>query len=159
MASPQSDDHNTPEQALWFTRVVWFMLLMGQVVYVAYILYQWSVGPAERSGNVDLPWSLFYVSIAMLLMGIAIGLFWRAQTYKRHWQGSAVTPEGYAHGNIMLLAMCETLAFVSLTATLVAGRWWPFVIPAVIAAAVQVVNFPNGRAMQPTDPDFGARRD
>ena len=67
MASPQSDDHNTPEQALWFTRVVWFMLLMGQVVYVAYILYQWSVGPAERSGNVDLPWSLFYVSLFRIL--------------------------------------------------------------------------------------------
>ncbi len=151
---PQENHPNQPQhRTLITTRIIWAAMLVGQIGFMAAIAVVWNLQNTFQL-NPDTARLLFYISLGMLFTLIPLGYTMRSQTYKRYWQAHAVTPAGYLQGNIVLLAMCESVAIIALVATLLSGTWWPTLAPAVAAMAVQVVNFPNGRPMQPANPAF-----
>ncbi len=140
----------TAERALRVLRLLWAAMLgtqlTGLVVFVAML--------PGRSPNMGAGWTIFIGATVMLAVSVPAGYFARSQLYKRHWEGNRVTPRGYLTGNVVLLSLCESVGLLGLVGVLVSGSVWPCVVPAVIAMAVQVVNFPTGHAMGPTDGVF-----
>ena len=65
-----------------------------------------------------------------------------------------VTPAGYARGNILLLSMLGGPSLFGLVICVLAGSLWPYVIPSAAGMALQVINFPTGKPMQPHAPGF-----
>ena len=140
---------STPRGTLITTRIIWGALLAGQIGFLFVILVIWSQEDAAAvEHSEDVAQIVGYVAIAMLVVLTPIGYFIRSQVYKANWQGDVVKPLGYARGNIILLAMLEGTAFFGLIGTLIERSFssLPFVV-AVIAMAIQVINFPNGRPM------------
>lgn len=141
-----------PAEALLMTRIVWAALLVGQVAFGAVVAALLTGGTIE--GDPSLYPLLFYVCVALLVGAVVLGYFARNQVYKAHWREHAVLPRGYMAGNLALLALMEMTSFAALVAVLVTERLLPTLLVAVISVLVQLINFPDGRAMRPTPPDF-----
>lgn len=142
-SEPQS-----PKAALLTLRIVWGALLFGVLVFmlvVGIILANTAAKPVDA----QFATVLLVVLLALLVTELPIGYFVRMQVYKRSWQGDVISPSGYSTGNIILFACCESVALFALIVVLITRSYWPAIIPAVIAMAIMVVNFPNGRAMFP----------
>ena len=148
MAEDQPGSESNPRGMLITTRILWAALLAGQIGFMFVILVIWSQkadSPAQNSE--DVAQIIGYIAIAMLVLLTPIGYFIRNQVYKANWEGDVVTPLGYMRGNIILLAMLEGTAFLGLIGTLVQGSFGLPLVPAVVAMAIQVINFPHGRPM------------
>lgn len=132
------------------TRALWAGLVGVQVLFgitvVGMVLAE--VVPAHPQ------WypMLLYVSAIALAVLTPMGYFARAQMYKAHWRGGAVTPGGYLMGNLVLLVFLQSAGLVALLAVLMIGRVLPTLLLALLALAVQLANFPHGRPMEPRDP-------
>ncbi len=148
----------TNRGSLFTVRLIWLAMIVGQVLFAAMCIYLKLSGRFALSTNEAVK-VLLPISIAYLVGALPVACFIRSQIYKRHWQRHAVAPEGYASGNIIFLAICESAALLSLISMMLADAIFPAIVPALVAFAVQLVNYPTGRAMVP-DPflaDTGLR--
>jgi hypothetical protein len=137
-----------PKAALRTIRLLWAAMLVGQILFMIVI----AVMHIQRDGETSqISKLLGYVGFGMLPVMTAVGYFIRNQTYKANWREDVITPQGYGGGNLILLAMLEGVALLSLVATLLHGSFGLPFVPAMIAMAIQVINYPNGRAMYPPD--------
>ena len=142
--------NDDPKQMLLVTRIVWAAMLAGQVLFMIVIPF---IQPTEPTENAA-PQALLLLSFAMLVVLVPVGYYVRMQAYKANWRENIVTPGGYFVGNIILLAMCEGVAFMGLVNVHLRGELFPALIPTILALMVQIINFPNGRAMQPDPLDL-----
>ena len=141
-----------PPQALRQTRLIWLILIVGQIGFGVVVLFlnsQRSTPP-----NADLYPMLFYVSVGVLVTSVMMGYFLRNQIYKANWQEHAITPKGYFMGNLLLMAALEGAAILALASILITGNILPTGTVALAALAMQAVNFPTGGPMQPSRPVF-----
>ena len=137
----------TPSRALIILRVVWAALLMGQLIFMGVIAALPSLEP-DFQADPRIGQIVFFASLAMLISAVPVGYFVRGQIYKKHWRDDVVHPMGYVLGNFFLLALCEGVALIGLTAAMLGGHMG-YAAPGFIAMAVQVINFPHGRPMWP----------
>jgi len=142
---PNITDKN---QSLKMTRLVWFALLMGQFVFLGVI----GSGVIDIKASESMPANvLFIANMLFLFIAIPIGLFIRNQIYKANWVGDVVQPQGYLTGNLIFLAICEGVSMLGLVNTMLAGKFGLPILPSVLALAVFVLNFPNGKPMQSSE--------
>jgi len=147
----QSEQIQDPAAALLTLRILWAAMLGGVVTFGVVVAFLFTKGGYRgTSSSPDLERIFLAIGFGALVIAVPIGYFIRNQSYKRHWQGQAVTPGGYVTGNLILLAMCEGVAFFSLVATLAVGAFGWVTAPGVLAAAGMLVNFPTGRPMMST---------
>lgn len=140
----------SPEAALRVARFLWLAMLAGQLILGGFVL---GLRVTQKAPPVPEMAGVFTgVAFVVTLVLIAVGLFVRGETYKRFWQGAAVTPQGYVQGNLLLLAMCEGATLLGAILMMLCGEWFPIALAPAISFAAFVVNFPNGRAMQNDDP-------
>ncbi len=148
---------------LLIVRVIWIALVLTQLgfgsVVVATVLSAGgdaSGGGAATSGGgqSQLSGQMLAIGVGVLIGAVGMGYFIRNQSYKKHWQGHAVTPPGYFQGNLVLLALLEMASFVVLVFVLISGKLFPVVLPAVASLAVQCVNFPVGTPMDEALPEM-----
>ena len=151
MSEPTYTDANR-RITLVIMRVIWSALIVGQVGFGAVVLYQVKVGQA--GGQSQLAGQMLAIAVAVLIAAVGIGYFVRNQSYKKYWQGNAVTPPGFFQGNLILLAALEGASFITLVFVMTTGQMFPMILPAVISLAIQFANFPSGIPMQETPPDF-----
>ena len=143
-----TDRRNT----LLIVRVIWIMLVLGQVGFGAVVVL--TVMSASGSGQGHLKSQMLAIGAGVLIGAVGLGYFARNQAYKKHWQGHAVTPAGYFQGNLILLALLEMASFLSLVFVMISGELFPVVLPALGSLVVQCVNFPSGAPMQEALPDM-----
>src|SRR5690606_27539302 len=111
-------------------------------------------GNTSEKMNVSASQVLLGVNSVMLLICVAIGYFARMQLYKRHWHDNVVQPEGYFSGNLMLFALCEGMALLSIVNAMMAQEWYPYLLPGLAAVLVILINFPTGKPLKPHAPDL-----
>ena len=135
------------KQRLTVLRIIWFALLMGQVVFAAVVLF---ILPPQRQQNPDMLRLMFWILLAMLLVMVPVGLIVRRIIYRGGMDESgAVSPQAYATGTIVFLAMCEGVGFFGLVCTMLNGGPGPHLVVALTAMAIQLVSFPTGAPMRP----------
>src|SRR5262245_47071530 len=128
-------------------RIIWAALLMGEVTF--FIVIATVIWPSSRPpGDDQLLKMLFYADVAALLTMVPVGLFLRNSMFNRARQqtqdaGSAM----YQTGSIILWAMCEGVVFLGLVGAMLNKGPWPYLIPAIIAAAVQLATFPTASSI------------
>jgi hypothetical protein len=144
---PGKAQQPTPAGTLLVTRIIWAALLMGQVIFLVIVL---TIGPGFAEPDPELMQILLYVLFAMLVTMVPIAYVVRGVIYNKG-RRDGVQPQAYATGNILFLAMCEGVGFAGLTFALLNRGGGPHLIVALIAMAVQVINFPTGRAMRGDD--------
>jgi cytochrome bd-type quinol oxidase subunit 2 len=149
----------SPPQALRTIRVLWFALLLGEVLFLGVIVFLLSTGNAVTSMPAETIQLLFYINSAMLAAAVPLGHFLRRKRYEAARDGDVVTPQGYLSGNILLYAMCEGQALFSLVIVMMAGQYLPYVVPAIVAMTVQVLNWPTGAPMQSAERGFFGREE
>lgn len=140
---------------LMILRVIWVVLVVGQVCFGAVVIF--SVLNPHTAGQTQLRGQMMAIATGVLIGAVGLGYFIRNQSYKKHWQGHAVTPAGFFQGNLILLAALEGSSFVTLVFVMTSGQVFPMVLPAVASLAVQCANFPTGAPMESTMP--GMARD
>ena len=145
---PEKMQQPTPAGTLLVTRIIWAALLMGQVIFLVIVL---TIGPRFSEPDPELMQILLYVLMAMLVAMVPIAYIVRGVIYNKGRRDGIVQPPAYATGNILFLAMCEGVGFAGLTFALLNRGGGPHLIVALVAMAVQVVNFPTGRAMRGDD--------
>ena len=137
-----------PLSPLATLRIIWAALIAGPVVFALVILFV--VRPQQAAGATPaLQPVLLYVNIIMVATMIPLAYIVRAVMYRggREADGS-VRPGSYATGNIIFLAMCEGAAFFSLVCGMLNGGTGLPMLLAVIALAVELINFPTGRPLR-----------
>lgn len=142
-------------RALTVTRALWVVLLAGQLLFCLFVATGWQRG--FITGAPDLARLLFPFSVGVLLIQTPAAVFLRNQLYKKNWRGFAVTPGGYLTANVIFLASCAGVSLLGLVVVMMDGRLGPPVVVPAAAVAMQVINFPNGRAMEPRAPELGDR--
>jgi len=146
MTAPSTTD---PRQTLAGLRLIWAGMLIGQIMFLGVIAFV-SVGP----GDPELLQLLQYIGLGFMVVALFAGHVLRNQVYKRHWQGHAVSPQGYATGNILLFALWEGVSLLALVTALLAGAFWPYIIPSAVAGVMFLINWPDGKPMQAREPDL-----
>lgn len=143
----------TPEQSLAILRVLWGILLAGQLLLVGIAAMVMHNSKAQAMDQ-DLTFKLFGINAGLLVVNIMLGTFIRSQVYKRSWRGDVVSPLGYFTGNVIVLALLEMVVFFAILISILSKSFWPSMLPAVLAMMVYGVNFPHGGPMfGKRDPD------
>ena len=126
-------------------RIIWFGLLMGQLVFLGVIFFAiWPhQNPRQRPSD-DTMRILLYVAGAMLISAIPLGYFLRHMLYGARNSDGSIDPGRYASGNIILWAMSEGVSFLALVGMMMDQKPWPFLAISIVAMANQVINFPTG---------------
>ena len=136
---------NSPRGSLVTLRIIWAALLLGQLIFLAIVV--WLIRqPGERPPvSPDLRRTLFILCAAWLVMAVPVGYFIRWKMYeKARRPDGAVAAGGYVTGNIILLALCEGVSLFAIVGILLTRELTPFIYITVIAVAVQAVNVPTG---------------
>jgi len=139
-----------PLAALRQLRILWAALLLSNVFFAGILAgagMSWQASEEASESPITL-FAAIFLTLAMLT-ALPIAFWVRMQCYKRHWVENRVLPRGYLTGNIILLAMLDLLAIVSLIACVLSGRWFPMVAVALLALALHLLNFPHGKPMEP----------
>jgi len=136
---------------LMMLRIIWAAFLIGEGAFAVIVVYMLATGKFQP--NHDLQSILFTISVVATVIAVPVTYFIRSQVYKRNWQEHAVSREGYFSANLIFLAVLEALAYFSLVTTLVVGKFFPMIVPALACAALQIINYPTGRLMQPDQID------
>lgn len=136
--------------ALGIGRVIWVAMLFSQAALLVVVLCTAGVPRHRQIGGV-----LLWFNMGLLLLLVPLGYFIRAQIYKRHWVGRAIAPTGYLSGNLVLWACVEGAGLLGIANAFISGSCWPAAGPTAVAVAIHLVNYPNGLAMQPTNPVLG----
>lgn len=144
----------TKQKALMTVRLIWLAMLLSPIL--AFVVLMFIVKPSP-SNDASLNQILHMVSLVFTLVLIPIGYIVRLQIYKKNWVVNSVTPQGYAGGNIVLLGICEGAALLGVVVTFLAGVVMPYILPAFVAVLTQIINWPNGRAMEPAEMDLSRR--
>jgi hypothetical protein len=142
--------------ALAMLRIAWAAALLAMLVVAAVVLSLFGDDPAPTDGARG--W-LRYLAVVALVVGLPLAMFLRNQVYKANWRGDAITPDGYLRGNILLFSTLEGIAVVSLLIMAVTGTDYLLTAVAAVCFAAVAVNFPTGKPMQPTRPQFGDDED
>ena len=141
----------TPAQALLTVRILWAAMIAGQLIFAVVALVL--IRTPDAAARPELGRTLSYVGVAAFCVAVPLGLQLRARVYRlgtatEASQPGPVPPTAYVQGNVLHLALCEGAGFIGLVAVLLGGKIWPAAIVPALALAVQVLNFPTGRAMR-----------
>lgn len=137
----------TPQQALSTLRMIWLSLLMGQVIFLVVVIFL--IQKPGTPVDPQVTRLLFILSLAGLLSLVPLGYLLRIKAYDRARESDgSVSPQSYLTGNIILLAMAEGPALLSIVGILLSRELSPFILVTVLAIAVQAINFPTGAPLQ-----------
>lgn len=136
----------TPQSVVRTARLVWAALLAGQMVFLVVVLVV--MGKPGPDAQQDVPKLLAMVSGVLLVSGIPIGSMLRKKTWDSGRVEGKLKPSAYVAGHVLFLAVCEGPALLSLVSVLLAGSVFPFVLPALVAMAVQLANYPTEAPLQ-----------
>lgn len=143
-------------RALVQIRLLWVALVIGQVFFAGFAA--WAVGTGRSGAAADAGRVLLIAAVCGGAVAVLSGYFVRGQVYKLHWRQQAVAPHGYLVGNLILLAMMEAVSILAITGGLVGGCISTAFGVAFGPLFVQLINFPDGRAMLPTAPIFASHK-
>jgi len=150
------DTQNPKLPALAMTRLLWFAMLLGQVVFLIIIGVVLETGGAdEEAGEPMLPLTL--AAAAAVIIAAPMAFVMRGQIFKMNWQGDRVTERGFVTGNTVCLAILEGAAFFALVTCLINENLIPGALIAAVAMGAFVLAYPKASALEPHGPDLGAR--
>jgi hypothetical protein len=132
-----------PRRTLAVLRVLWAMLLVGQLL-LGVVGYYFMVHSKGQPISESLTWKLFGLNSALLVFNILLASFLRNQIYKRFWQGNIVAPSGYFIANVLMFGLLESVVILSVIIAILSKAFVPAIAPGVVALAVYLVNFPHG---------------
>src|SRR6478735_2264455 len=103
-----SEPNGSSQGRLATLRIIWFALLMGQLIFLGVIFFViWPhQNPRQRPSD-DTMRIFLYVTGAMLVGAIPLGYFLRSALYGARNSDGSIHPGRYASGNIILWAMSE----------------------------------------------------
>jgi hypothetical protein len=127
------------QKQLMVLRVIWAAMLIGEVTFMFIALI---MGP-KLTSETDTA-LLARVAAGMLVVMIPSAFVVRQIMYRGGSNDGVVTIAAYSSGNIIFWAMCEGVSFFGLVVTLLAGKPGLAFAVAVVAMAVQILNFPTG---------------
>ena len=136
----------TPQQTLAILRVLWGILLVGQLLLIGVAAMVVNSSPASAM-NADMTLKLFGLNAGLLVFNVILGTFIRSQIYKRSWRGQVVAPLGYFTGNVVMLALLEMVIFFGILVSILSKSFMPSILPALLAMMVYGVNYPHGGPM------------
>lgn len=143
----------TPEQTLAILRVLWGVLLVGQLLLIG-VAAMVINSNSDSAIKPELTLKLFGLNAGLLVVNVILGTFIRSQIYKRSWRGHVVSPLGYFTGNVVMLALLEMVIFFGILVSILSKSFMPSILPAVLAMMVYGVNYPHGGPMfGKADPD------
>lgn len=132
------------DQRLVTLRIIWFAMLMGEVIFLLIVLMLIQTRPGTPA-DPDVTRLLLYIGIGLVVTAVPMGYLIRSRIYEMGRQtDGTVDPARYVTGNIVLLAMCEGPAFLGLVNILLSRQIMPSLMIVIIAMAVQAINFPTG---------------
>lgn len=138
---------------LFISKMVWLaMLLWPFLISLIVITSEPGVLSSVVRGWLD-------IGVGLSLLLIPVGYHFRLQIYKRYWQGFQISPLGYLGGNVALWVCCSVVVVIGLASMLSCGSFWAAMAAmaaVVMAVLVELVNFPNGLAMEPSELALGS---
>jgi hypothetical protein len=149
---PETND-SEQQTRLTVLRIIWFALLMGQLMFFGVIVFVfWNQPPAGAPPRDErFLQTLFYIGVAMLVTTLPVGWMLRANVFRlgRQRAGTSGVPApAYVTGNILFWAMCEGASFFGLVGAMLNGGPWPHLVVSIIAMAAQALTFPTGAPMR-----------
>jgi hypothetical protein len=137
----------SPRHSLMTLRIIWFALLMGQVIFLAIVL--WLIRQPGQAAEPQVRRTLFIIAAVMLATAIPVGYFLRMRLYERGRESDgSVSPGAYGSGNIIFYALCEGPSLFAIVGILLSREPMPFIILTLVAMAAQAVNFPTGAPLR-----------
>ena len=139
-----------PLSPLAALRLIWAALIAGPVIFGAVVVFV--MGPQQRAAGAQLLPVLLYIDVAMVATMIPAAYIVRAVMYRAGRKEDGSIPHAtYAAATIVFLAMCEGSAFFSLVCGMMNGGTGLPMLLAVVALAVELINFPTGRPLRPDE--------
>jgi hypothetical protein len=142
--------NQTPEQVLKTLRFLWIAMLLGQLILLGVVIAMGWNG----DGDFESVKVLYMAAVVMGLTAVPMASFIRMQIYKKNWVGNQVAPQGYFQGTLVSLAVIEAASFFAMVVVLIHGHVGPTISLPIALIAVFGMNYPNGKPMQPANPDF-----
>jgi len=149
-----TNSQQTPAQTLITIRIMWAAMLFGVVAFTCIAAV---MGPIR--GNIDsdpdLARLLFYISLAMLLAGVGVGIFLRGQIFKKGWEGDVIKPGAYFSGTLLAIAALEGPSLFGAVALMLSDQLLPAIVTPILGIVLIALCFPTGLPMRPHSPKLG----
>lgn len=157
MSNEPFNPAETPEAALKAARFVWGFSLLSLMVFAVIAMTMRGLNGVTEDGDgfASLGSVLIPAVWGLLVVAVSVAFFLRNQTYKKHWQEDAVTPQGYFLGNVIFFSAVEFPAMIAAMAVFLGVNLLAGLLPILVTLPLLLVNFPNGRPMSPQEPRLG----
>jgi hypothetical protein len=132
--------------SLMVARIVWSMLVLGVVAFLAVALFLTTAGREDdaASGNV-----LFWVAVGMLAVNLPLSFVLRAMIHRRaRGADDRIAPGPWFQGHIVSWALVEGAALFGATVTLLSPDKWPAALVPAVGVAALLAGFPSGSDLE-----------
>jgi hypothetical protein len=139
MLLPRSPTNLTPGEALRNARIICIALLAGQALFLGLVAFLVTAGDLAP-GPAEVGRTLFYASAGAFVVLVPLAFALRARLLGGD---PPPLPARRVQAHILFFGLCEVVSLLSLVAALVARALIPAALIALLAMAVQAVNFPR----------------
>ena len=146
-------ENNKKQATLTKVRIIWGMLLFIHVALIG--IFTWLTAQTGGAASGFATWFL-WIGLGMAPVCIVAGFGLRAASYKSSWREHAVTPDGYATANIILMALLAGPVVTNLMLMLESGAMAAHLAIVGVCVLLHAINFPTGKPMQPHEPDIAS---
>ncbi len=122
--------------------ILWAALLMGPLMFFVVVLYLRKGG--QFTAPLDAPPGLYLAIVwGLTVLSAVTGFAVRSVMFRPRLRGDSIPPETWLRGYVIGWAFCEGAALFGVTLIFLTGELTPYVYPAAIAFALQVLQFPR----------------
>ncbi len=136
--SDPSGGSNRQKRVLINMRIIWFALLMGQLMFLLILVLL----ILPRQLNVHPQPILSTVAFILTAAVIPAAFVARMMIFRRRHSDGRLAPATYFTGSIIFWAGCEGVTFFALIVAMINGNLWPTIIVVAIALALFALTFP-----------------
>jgi len=145
--SNQSPSEENAASTLFTTRMLWFLLMEGLMIFIA--VHAYANFDEIQSDIAVISWPFLLVTSTICLIASLIALLVRNTILKRNWKDDAVTPSGYFLAHLVAFAICEMAGFSIGAIHFAVDPHWLYYTGPMICLLTFFILWPNGKALQP----------
>lgn len=135
----------TPRQALRYAWYIWMVL--AAIPFLLFLYVSWHVTQHAQAVDRTFGNVWFISAIGYMIVAPPAAFFIRSRFFKGYWAGECVSPRNYLIGMSILWGTLVLGGVLSLIGCIPTSSLLPCMFPALVAFALFVIHWPNGRAM------------
>ena len=151
MSTSSLESFSDPTRVTNTLRLIWVLMLSSLLLAfgaVSGLINAGQLSSTQQEAITPIATNLQIASWCLVIFSFVFGHIIRMQIYKKNWQGSSITPNGYLKGMGIFMALNYMCNFCNLIILICLSITFTYALPMMIGYLLLFINFPNGKPLK-----------